>query len=173
MLETLREFRDHFLTNSLVAALFTIAGFTFALFLVARLMSEKRAPANTFAWLLIIILVPWVGVPLYLLLGGRKLRRLAERKSRLRPTLPHGTGRPFPPSESATIHTVVSAGGAAPVTGNSMRLLTSGEEAYATLEQHIRNARSTIHITAFILGRDDTGRRIVKLLTQRAREGIK
>jgi len=32
--------------------------------------------------LLIIVLVPWVGVPLYLLLGGRKLRRLAEEYER-------------------------------------------------------------------------------------------
>lgn len=173
MLETLRYFREHFLPNSLVATLFTIAGFTFALFLVARLMSEKRAPANTFAWLLIIVLVPWVGVPLYLLLGGRKLRRLAERKSRLRPTLPPGTAHPFPLTESATTQTIISAGGAPPVTGNAMRLLTSGEDAYATLEHHIRHARSNIHITAFILGRDDTGRRLVKLLAERARDGVK
>jgi cardiolipin synthase len=114
-----------------------------------------------------------VGVPLYLLLGGRKLRQLAKRKSHLRPELPHSTGRPISSSASPTIHTIVSAGGSPPVTGNSMRLLTSGEEAYATLEHQIRNARSTIHITSFILGRDDTGRRLVKLLSQRAREGIK
>jgi cardiolipin synthase len=54
-----------------------------------------------------------------------------------------------------------------------MRLLTTGENAYATLEHHIRNARAHIHITAFILGRDDTGRRLVKLLAERAREGVK
>src|SRR3954470_20105464 len=127
MVEILRHLREHFLANGLVAALFSIAGFTFALFLVARLMSEKRAPANTFAWLLVIVLVPWVGVPLYLLLGGRKLRRLAERKSRLQPTLP-ASGRPlFPPSGSPTIHTIVAAGAPAPVKGNSLRLITSGE----------------------------------------------
>src|SRR5438067_7679837 len=165
MLDTLRDFREQFLANGVVATLFTIAGFTFALFLVARLMSEKRAPANTFAWLLIIVLVPWVGVPLYLLLGGRKIRRLAERKSRLRPTLPVGSQSPFEPSHSAVIHTIVSAGGAPPVSGNSMRLITSGEDAYAALEEHILAAKKSIHITAFILGRDDTGRRIVKLLT--------
>ncbi len=86
MIEMLRTFANDYLPNGLLAELLTIAGFLLAVFLVARLMSEKRAPANTFAWLLIIILVPWVGVPMYLLLGGRKLRRLAERKSRLRPT---------------------------------------------------------------------------------------
>src|SRR5438067_327048 len=167
MFEKLRDLREQFLSHGLVATLFAIAGFALALLMVARLMSEKRAPANTFAWLLIIVLVPWVGVPLYLLLGGRKIRRLAERKSRLRPTLPAGSQSPFEPSHSAVIHTIVSAGGAPPVSGNSMRLITSGEDAYALLERHIAAATTSIHITAFILGRDDTGRRIVKLLTDR------
>jgi cardiolipin synthase A/B len=173
MFDHLREFREQFLTSGLVATLFSIAGFTFALFLVARLMSEKRAPANTFAWLLIIVLVPWIGVPLYLLLGGRKLRRLAERKTRLLPKLPHGTTSPFPVIETATTQTIISAGGTPPVAGNAMRLLTSGEDAYAALEHYIRTAQSNIHITAFILGRDDTGRRLVKLLAERACEGVK
>lgn len=172
MLETARYVREHFLTNGLIAALFSIAGFALALFLVARLMSEKRAPANTFAWLLIIILLPWVGVPLYLLLGGRKLRRLAERKSRLRPVLPHGTRSPFPVTETPTTQTIVSAGGTPPVSGNALRFLTSGEDAFQALEQHIRAARTHIHVTAFLLGRDDTGRRIVKLLAERVRAGV-
>src|SRR5258707_11680443 len=95
MFEKLRDSREPFLTHGLVAEFFAIGGFMLAFFLVAGLMSEKRAPANTFAWLLIIVLVPWVGVPLYLLLGGRKLRKLAERKLQLRPTLPVGTQSPF------------------------------------------------------------------------------
>jgi len=173
MLETLRELREQFLANSLAATLFSLAGFVLALLLVGRLMSEKRAPANTFAWLLVIVLVPWVGVPLYLLVGGRKLRQIAKRKSRLRPELPHG-GQEVPAvSASATAQTIVSAGGPAPVGGNTMRLLTTGESAYAALEQEIRRARTHIHITTFILGRDDTGRRLVKLLAQRASEGVK
>jgi cardiolipin synthase len=54
-----------------------------------------------------------------------------------------------------------------------MRLLTTGEEAYAALEHQIQTARTHIHIAAFILGRDDTGRRLVKLLARRAQEGVK
>lgn len=173
MFETFSDFSEQFLRSGLVAALFSFAGFALALFLVARLMSEKRAPANTFAWLLIIVLLPWVGVPLYLLLGGRKLRRIAARKSRVRPVLPHGAPESFPVTQSPTVQTIVSAGGAPPVTGSAMELLTNGEAAYAALERHIRAAESHIHITAFILGRDDTGRRLVKLLAERAAAGIK
>ena len=69
----------------LLRHLLTVGGFLLAVFLIARLMSEKRQPGNTMAWLLVIVLIPYLGVPLYLIFGGRKLRRLVARKSRLAP----------------------------------------------------------------------------------------
>jgi cardiolipin synthase len=44
---------------------------------------------------------------------------------------------------------------------------------FATLTQQIREAKHSIHITTFILGHDETGRKLVKLLAARAREGVK
>jgi cardiolipin synthase len=169
----LRDPFARFLANGLVSELFAIAGFLLAFFLVARLMNEKRTPSNTFAWLLIIILVPYVGVPLYLLIGGRKLRRLASRKSHLRPALPRPTAGDAASATSPVAHAVMASGAAAPVPGNRLELLTTGEAAYAAIEAGIRGARETIHISTFILGRDDTGRRIVRLLAERARAGVK
>ena len=173
MFEVPRDLVEQFLNRGLLAVVFSIAGFLLAFFLVARLMSEKRAPANTFAWLLVIILLPYVGVPLFLLFGGRKLRRLAERKSRLLPQLPAGTKSPAAYADTPVAHTVMASGAAAPVAANALELLTTGEAAYTALERGIRAAKHSIHITTFILGRDDTGRRIVRLLAERAKAGIK
>ena len=153
--------------------LLTVGGFLLAIFLIARLMSEKRQPGNTLAWLLGIALVPYVGVPLYLLLGGRKLRRLVARKSRLAPVPYRETSVTSAAAQGAAAHALVLDGACLPVGGNAVRLLTGGEQAYAELEHHIREARHTIHLMTFILGRDDTGRRIVELLAQRARDGVK
>ena len=153
--------------------LLTVGGFLLAIFLIARLMSEKRQPGNTLAWLLGIALVPYVGVPLYLLLGGRKLRRLVARKSRLAPVPSRETSVTSAAAQGAAAHALVLDGACLPVGGNAVRLLTGGEQAYAELEHHIREARHTIHLMTFILDRDDTGRRIVELLAQRARDGVK
>ena len=161
------------LTHGVTAHLLSIAGFLLAFFLVARLMSEKKAPADTFAWLLVIILVPYIGVPLFLLLGGRKLRRLVKRKSSLLPALPRTPDDAPTPDCGPVAHTVTAAGGSPPVGGNKLHLLTTADEEFATLERHIREAKHTIHITTFILGRDETGRRIVQLLAERARAGVK
>ena len=157
----------------ILSHLLTVGGFLLAGFLIARLMSEKRQPGNTMAWLLVIVLIPYVGVPLYLLLGGRKLRRLVARKSRLSPMPSDAAAVTSAAAAGAIAQALVRASGCPPVGGNTVRFLTSGEEAYAEFERQIRGARHTIHLMTFILGRDDTGRRIVELLAQRAREGVK
>jgi cardiolipin synthase len=161
------------LPGGLLAHLAAIAGFVLALFLVARLMSERRAPANTFAWGLVIIFVPWLGVPLYLVFGGRKLRSLARNKSALLPVLPSFCRTPPDDVCVPVARTIAAAGGYEPVGGNKVRLLLTGEDDFAELERQILAARRSIHITSFILGRDETGQRIVALLAKRAREGVK
>ncbi|HEY1108038.1 MAG TPA: PLDc N-terminal domain-containing protein, partial [Opitutaceae bacterium] len=115
MADLYNQFTDWFLRDGLAAALFSIAGFLLALFMVARLVGEKRAPANTFAWILVVVLLPWLGVPLYLLIGGRKLRKIAEKKTPVEPRLPHGAELLPPPCDSPIAHTIVSAGGTPPV----------------------------------------------------------
>ncbi|MGC4073031.1 MAG: cardiolipin synthase [Nibricoccus sp.] len=167
------EFFRHILSHPVVPHLLTVASFLLAFFFVARLLAEKRQPGNTVAWMLIILLIPYVGVPLYLMFGGRKFRRLVERKSRLLPEL-EGLKSLDAASQILPTAQAVNAAGASPsVGGNSVKFLITGEDAFKCIEEQILAAKQSIHITTFILGRDETGRRIVKLLAQRAREGIK
>jgi cardiolipin synthase len=167
---------DNLLYNteqSLWHYLLAVSGVILVFFAVARLISEKRQPTNTVAWLLAIILMPWVGVPLYLLLGGRKLRRLARGKSRLCPVLPGIAPALSPEARSSTAQIANSAGACPAVGGNRVRFLTDGELSYHALEDNIRAAKHSIHITTFILARDDTGRRITRLLADKAKSGVK
>ncbi len=174
-METLRQVyesvREHPISSALLPHLLTVLGFLLAFLAIARLMSERKQPGNTFAWLFAIAFIPWLGVPLYLLFGGRKIKKLAARKARLCPLLPDG-----PPAASADTFAarVLTLNGACPpVGGNRVHFITTGEEAFAQLEQHIREAKHTIHLMTFILGRDAVGKRIIKLLAQRAKEGVK
>ena len=67
----------------------------------------------------------------------------------------------------------MAAGACPPIGGNTLTLLESGEEEIAAWEKHNRGAKHSINITTFILSRDPVGKRIVELLAERAREGIK
>ena len=63
----------------------TVVGFALGLVLCLRLLRERQRPSVTFAWLLAMFSIPYVGVPLYILFGGRKLRGLRASAER-RPT---------------------------------------------------------------------------------------
>ena len=168
---TYRGIVEHPFANGVVPHLLTVAGFLLAFFAIARLISERKQPGNTFAWLLAIAFIPYVGVPLYLLFGGRKIRRLAALKAPLAPVVPG-----LPPCaacESATARVLTLNGAGPPVGGNRVHFLATGEQSFAELKKHILEARQSIEIMTFILARDEVGKELVELLAQRAREGVK
>ncbi len=162
---------EHPFINGVLPHLLTVVGFLLAFFAIARLMSERRQPGNTFAWLLAIAFVPYIGVPLFLFFGGRKVRRLAARKARLYPVVP---GAPAAPALHLPAARVIALNGAGPpLGGNRLHFLTTGEQSYGEIERLILEAKHTIHIMTFILARDAVGRHLVKLLARRAKEGVK
>lgn len=138
----------------------TLVGFGLAFILIARLMSEKRRPSNTFAWMLIIVLVPYFGVPLYILFGGRKIAQRSKTKS------PIDLG-----SENLSQNYKRTAFGILSQ-GNRTRFIHTGRDAFSTLVEQIRGAQTSIEITTFILSHDSIGRNIVHELSKRAKEGV-
>lgn len=174
-METLRQYYDalvaHPFINGVLPHLLTVIGFLLAFFAIARLMSERKQPGNTFAWLLAIVFVPYISVPLFLMFGGRKVRQLAARKAQLCPVIPGSTHGPFADTSIARVLTLN--GACPPVGGNRVTFLTTGEDSFEKLEHGIRAAKHSIHLMTFILGRDAVGKRLVKLLAQRAKEGVK
>jgi cardiolipin synthase len=157
-------------TPWLITPLLAPLGFGLALLLMAHLLNQQRSPSSTMAWLLVIVLLPYVGVPLYLTFGGRKTRRMAGRK---RPvyTAP-GDESECPGAGGATEKILRSLSVPATTAGNRLRLITTGEEAYRLLIRAIDEATTSIDITTYILGTDDVGRAIVDRLARRAGEGV-
>ncbi len=156
--------------NRIFPNLLAVLGFLIAFLAIARLVSERKQPSKTFAWLLAIVFIPYLSVPLFLLIGSSKIRRFTSRKVRLTPIIPG-----MQPSllGNPTAKIVMLNGASPPLGGNRVHFTVTGEEAFTELEKNILKARHTIHIMTFILGRDAVGKRIMCLLSQRASEGIK
>lgn len=148
----------------------TVAGFLLALLLAARVLQEKRQPGSTLAWLLAIALIPYIGVPLYLLLGGRKLDRFVKRKGKLYNAAT--TDASVAELSLAATRIVTAAGMPPPRSGNHVSVHFSGETAFTSLLKLCESAQESIYVATFILGRDATGRAIVDVLARKAREGV-
>ncbi len=144
----------------------SVAGFVLAATFVIMIIRERRPPASAMAWLLVVAVAPWLGVPLYLALGGRKIRK----RSREKPGLSLAAGAVVAVDPIARI--LIGAGAGPPLAGNTLRWHASGEDAYARLIAAFDGAKKTIRIATFVLGSDDVGRDLVARLAAKARAGV-
>ena len=108
----------------------TNLGFLLALIFLAYLIQQKRSPASTMAWLLLVLFLPYVGVPLYLMLGGRKMNRMARRKARVYDRSQSQQTQPGRSQHRAILVVLWRPSGHA---GNRVELLTEGEQAFQRL----------------------------------------
>ena len=136
---------------------------------LGSLFRHRHSPAGTMAWLLAIVLIPYAGVPLYLLLGARKVRRAARHKPPIRLT----AGEYDEAGVSGDLDRLArNLGLPAACSGNRTRLHRSGEESFRALIGLIDGARESVFIEAFILQDDAVGREVIDHLARRAGEGL-
>jgi cardiolipin synthase len=117
-----------------------------------------------------IVFIPYIGVPLYLIFGGRKMKTMTASKQMLPVISPAKSSHDglYQPLTSQIFR------GGFPLTqGNSVEILSTGEQAYRKTLGLIKSATHTIHIATFILGEDTTGRAIIEILAQKASQGLK
>ncbi len=147
----------------------TVGALLASLVMLVRLFESRRTPQSMFAWLLALVFVPFVAIPLYLLLGQRKFPRRAKRPTRSEaPPVVEPT-----PGESSIAYSLRRSGVAPARAGNTFELITTGEAAYVRLLELIQGATRSIDVTMFILGRDATGDAVVDALAKRAAQGVK
>lgn len=160
----------------LVAHSLEILGYLLAIMLIPRILLERRHPGATIAWVLAVGLVPYLGVPLYFLIGGRRIKKISKKRDwdvRQEKAEQQPSAQDLLPETSRKIaHLLTRAGTFPPGQHNAVRIIDDGVDAYEALVDLLEHAESSIEIATFILGRDEVGRSLVELLARKARQGV-
>jgi len=143
---------------------------------------QRRDPAASRAWLLLIFLLPWPGLVVYALFGRaflprRRLQRqrlvelhLREKRDSLRAIL--GAAEDLPPGVCPVAILGEDLGGFRPLGGNSVELLPDYSGAIDRLVADIDASTSTAHLLFYIFEDDGTGRRVAESLVRAAKRGV-
>ena len=135
---------------------------------LAHMVYQRREPPSMIAWLLAIILLPYIAVPFYFVLRSRKLQRKGKAAIEL------ACRGEVALEKATTIDMVLRKNGIAGAThGNRFTLFTDGVEAYAALMNKIQKAEQQISISTYVFKSDEVGRSILAELTQKASQGVK
>lgn len=156
-----------FLLASFVAALATVP---------SVLLRRKGRPAAALSWLLALFALPGAGLLAWWAFGRTRLERRTRRRARKRQVF--AQTRPRTGLAAGTLFDRQLPSRARgdcvfPSSGNRLRLLLDGREAYPTMLKAISGARHTIHIAMYIWQNDTTGRSVRDLLAERARSGVR
>ena len=127
------------------------------------LLRGRRSPQSTLAWLLAIVLVPYVGLPLYLALGARKRDRISA---------PPAASADVSPPTGEPDRMLRRYGLPAARPGSTVTVLGTGEDAYRSLIDLVEGARQSVWVEVFILGDDDAGRGLIEAMTAQAARGL-
>ena len=147
---------------------------------IVVVLSENRNPVKSMAWVLVLLLLPVVGLLIYLTFGRslkgmslisrsdlRELRRLSEYSE-------ENTSQDLELSDSSRqlISLVNKLANPHLFTGNDIKLFTSGQDKFAALLRDIEAAQDYVHVQYFIIENDTVGSQLIGLLKRKAQEGI-
>lgn len=132
-----------------------------------HMIYKKRTPEGIIAWLLFMILVPYIAVFFYLVFGLRK----RENRYKKNPITLQKRTQSF--HKQNPIHDILKSYGIADATGDEhFELFTDSVGAYEKLMSCIKDAKTSIYIGTYIFEYDEVTKEIINVLIQKAEEGL-
>ena len=126
---------------------------------------QRRHPSAAIAWVLLIALLPYIGLPFYLFFGSRKFVRPPRHPGAV-------TDERDDTPRAAAIATLEGMGLAGPEPQLAVRFHADGQVAWDELVTVIDGARRRLDICTYVLANDEVGQRVVRLLQERASAGV-
>jgi cardiolipin synthase len=131
---------------------------------------QRRHPAAALTWVVSLAVLPYLALPMYLLLGGRKslgAPAAAKRTEALRMGMACTT-------LAEQFRQLSAAMGLPPAaTYQGLTIHEDGREALDALRKLMCQASCTLDVSTFLLGRDVLGAELSTILIQRAQAGVK
>ncbi|MGE0268907.1 MAG: cardiolipin synthase [Candidatus Omnitrophota bacterium] len=157
---------------------------------VIVLLLDNRTPVETFAWILIFVLMPGFGFALYLV-SGRNWKKSYDHKRKLPQYLAKNLISLFKPMddvqgemikgmkkspglhEDDLVSLLYKSSRALLTMNNKVKVFHSGQEKFDCLLEDIDKAKSFVHLEYFIWrSNDPLGEKFKRLLIRKAKEGV-
>lgn len=144
---------------------------------------ERKEPNTTWAWLLILLILPGIGFIIYLMLGQNLSRQKLFREKKIVDKIKtkevkekHESNKKddkkFIENYKSLILMNYNHSGSLYTNGNDVKTYTNGEDKFRELFNDIRSAKKFIHIEYYIFRFDDLGTALINELRLKVEEGI-
>jgi len=172
---------------SSLPSLVTILYFLTVVFIAVLIIMENRNPVKTISWILVLVLLPFIGIVGYLFFGQEyrkskmfsrkglkdleKLRKLTlEQLDNLPKNHFQISDRLY--SKKRLMNLLLSNSNAILTNNNEVKVLCNGNETFPEIFRSIELAKHHIHLEYYIVEDDIIGNYLRELLIRKAHEGV-
>ncbi|MEA4937736.1 MAG: cardiolipin synthase [Paludibacter sp.] len=168
--------------NSLLIILLIVLYLYMIVSTISVLLLENRNPVRSLSWVLVLVLLPIIGIVLYLLIGQnyRKQKIISKKSIRHNTQLPKTELHPEDftefidkPHHLNLVNLLYQNSDAPAYAYNKIQVLADGETTFTAMFDAIVNAKEHIHIEFFIFGDDRISNHLRMLLIKKAQEGVR
>lgn len=168
--------------NSLIIILLIVLYLYMIVSAISVLLLENRNPVRSLSWVIVLVLLPVIGIVLYLLIGQnyRKQKIISKKSIRHNTKLPKTEFQPedfsafIGKTQYLNLVNLLNKNSDAPAYGcNKIEVLADGEATFNAMFEAIQEAKDHIHIEFFIFGDDKISNHLRELLIEKARKGIR
>ena len=154
--------------------------------IIAVLFFERKNPASSLVWVLVLLFLPVAGFVFYLFLGSgfrvNKKRKYAQKAYKddvynnyIVKHLTFGRTKVFIDrnNDASRLLSYLRDGGEGVFTDdNDAKIYVDGNDMFRDLLEDMRQARNHIHVLFYIFRNDELGKEILSILESRARQGV-
>lgn len=149
---------------------------------------ERKDASATWAWILILFFIPFLGFIIYLFLGQNLTRERLFRWEGIRKigledliakqveqikNPEHKFNNKIIDENRQLIYMHLINNGAVLTKNNDVDIFIDGEDKFKSLLKDIHQAKDHIHIQYYIFRHDGIGKKIIRALTEKAKQGVK
>ena len=145
-----------------------------ALISILLIILERKKPEKTIAWLLVFVLLPPIGLILYVFLGRnwKKYKLNSELVYPLKKISPYNQTKINCIEYELLMNLLANNNNSPLYTNNDITIFNNGEDKFQSLKEEIKKAKNHIHLEYYIVKNDTIGNEIKKLLIEKAKVGI-
>ncbi len=147
----------------------TVTLFLLSFFTIIHMLFSRKKPSQMIAWTVVIIAIPYIGILIYFIFNGRKINKNIKNKTKVELQKIDEVDNKFNSPIEKLLKNLHIAGA---TDKNEFYLCKNSVDTYKKILNHIKNAKESIYISTYIFGNDKVTKEIIKLLTQKAKEGV-
>ena len=157
------------------------------LVVIGVMILENRSPLKSLSWILVLLLLPLLGVVLYVFFGQNLRKQKIIRRKGLKNheylqslakaqtkdlSKFYGLNEEILKEKERIIQLQLQNSNSVLTAGNKVELYNEGKTKFEELFKEIRKAKRFIHLQYYIIDKDEVGNELRDILVEKAREGV-